>query len=757
MSLAWSGNNRDRAEANDPRGGGTRGVAQSVLAMVCVLVLGIYAWCADSGVTELVSSRPECTYYNLLVKGFRAGQVNLKREVPPGLVRLANPHDPLANAPYRWMADGPLHDTSYYHGKLYLYFGVTPALLLFWPWTALTGHYLLHKHAVLIFCAVGFLTSAALLRALWRRYFPQIGIGAVAAGTLALGLATGMPILLSRSDVYEVPIACGYALTMLALAAIWKALHSERRQCCWLAAASLAYGLAVGARPSLLPGAVILLVPVAQCWRAPSRQGWWNRLWVPLLAAAGSVALIGMGLMLYNCLRFDSPFDFGLRHQLALYEAETTQYLSPRYLWFNFRAYFLQPVSWSAHFPFVEHVSMLGLPDGHFGVEDYLGGVLTGMPFVWLALCAPLAFRGRSAERGSALGPVLTVVTLLCVTAVLTLGLFFGAQTRYAVEFLPTLVLLAVVGVFSLERVLASRRLLLAVRLGWTLLLAGSISFNWLASVKHHAETQFLFGEFLRQSGRTDEAMARFQRALQIQPAFAEAHIALANALLGKGRVDEAISHLQSAVQVPGSSAEAHNALADVLIARGRVDEAKPHLLQALEVPPGFAQAHNNLGLILLRDGQIQEAIAHFQRALAIQPNNAPAHRHLAQAFVLVADTSEAVQHYQAALAIQPDDVPTLNNLAWILATCPQASIRNGAEAVELAQQANHLSGGTNASILGTLAAAYAEAGRFPEAVSTAQRGLELAISQTNTPNVNDLRARIKLYQTGSPLRDLGP
>ena len=158
-------------------------------------------------------------------------------------------------------------DLSYYKGRLYLYFGVTPALILFWPFAALTGHYLFSRQAVAIFCVIGFLASVGLLRALWRRYFAEVSVGVVVACVLALGLATGVPVMLPRSDVYEVAISCGYMLTMLALAAIWCALHEPERRCRWLAAASVAYGLAVGARPNLLFSAVILLVPVAQAWR----------------------------------------------------------------------------------------------------------------------------------------------------------------------------------------------------------------------------------------------------------------------------------------------------------------------------------------------------------------------------------------------------------------------------------------------------------------------------------------------------------
>ena len=158
-----------------------------ILGIVCALVIGFYAWSARPGWLGMRTSRAEDAYYNLLVRGFRAGQLNLKTEVPAGLAQLADPYDPIANADYL-QADGhPLWDLSYYHGKLYLYFGVTPALVLFWPYAALTGHYLGHKDAVVVFCATGFLASVGLLCLVWRRYFPEIGVGGGGGGRAGAG------------------------------------------------------------------------------------------------------------------------------------------------------------------------------------------------------------------------------------------------------------------------------------------------------------------------------------------------------------------------------------------------------------------------------------------------------------------------------------------------------------------------------------------------------------------------------------------
>jgi hypothetical protein len=183
-------------------------------------------------------------------------------------------------------------------------------VVLFWPYVLLTGHYLLHKDAVVIFFGLGFLVAAGLVRACWRRYFPETGIWVVMAGILAMGLTAGILETLSSCDVYEVAKSCGFAFTMLSLASIWRALREPKRQVVWLLLASLTYGLAIGSRPSLLFGAIILLVPVTYSWRAAAEPSSRRRLAL-LLAAAGPLALVGLGLMLYNALRFDNPFEFG--------------------------------------------------------------------------------------------------------------------------------------------------------------------------------------------------------------------------------------------------------------------------------------------------------------------------------------------------------------------------------------------------------------------------------------------------------------
>jgi tetratricopeptide (TPR) repeat protein len=272
-----------------------------------------------------------------------------------------------------------------------------------------------------------------------------------------------------------------------------------------------------------------------------------------------------------------------------------------------------------------------------------------------------------------------------------------------------------------------------------------------LQIIPDYAEVHYNLGNALLQKGKVDEAIAHYQMALQIKPDNAEAHYNLGNELLQKGKVDEAIAHFQKALQITPEFAEAHYNLGDALLQKGKVDEAIAHFQKALQITPEFAEAHYNLGGALLQKGSVDEAIAHYQKALQIKPDYAKAHFNLGNALFQKGSVDEAIAHFQKALEIDPDYAKAQNNLAWVLATCPQASLRNGNKAVELAQRANQLTGDGNPAILGTLAAAYAEAGRFPEAVETAQRALQLAETQSNTALAEAIRSQMKLYQAGLP------
>ena len=227
-------------------------------------------------------------------------------------------------------------------------------------------------------------------------------------------------------------------------------------------------------------------------------------------------------------------------------------------------------------------------------------------------------------------------------------------------------------------------------------------------------------GDALWREGKMDGAIAFYREALKINPDYAEANYNLGYALSGVGRLDEAIAHYKKALAIQPEYAEAYNNLGNALSRESRVDEAVADYQEALRIKPDYADAYINLGNILSKEGRPDEAIADYEKALAVKPDYAEA----------------------------------CNNLSYLLSTCRNAQLRDGPRAEALANRANLLTGGTNAMILNTLAAAYAEERRFPEAAQTEKDAIAVAEAQGGAGLENFLEQRLKLYQAGQPLRD---
>jgi len=169
---------------------------------------------------------------------------------------------------------------------------------------------------------------------------------------------------------------------------------------------------------------------------------------------------------------------------------------------------------------------------------------------------------------------------------------------------------------------------------------------------------------------------------------------------------------------------------------------------------PNSFIAHNNFGKAILQKGQVEEAIAHFQKSLEIRPDNVEAHSNLGNALLQKGQVEEAIAHYQAAIEVQPTNAYILDNLAWLRAANPQARYRDGAEAVRLAEQACQLTDYHAPMIVGTLGAAYAEAGRFDEAVAASEKARELALALGQKDLAEKNQQLIQLFRTRQPYRE---
>jgi len=260
-------------------------------------------------------------------------------------------------------------------------------------------------------------------------------------------------------------------------------------------------------------------------------------------------------------------------------------------------------------------------------------------------------------------------------------------------------------------------------------------------------QAYYKLGVAFQDQGNLNEAIEYYRRAIQIKPDYFIAHYKLGVLLKLQGKLDEAITHYRRVLQIIPNHCYTHKKLGDALFVQSKLDEAIGHYRQALQINPDYAEAHNNLGSALQLQGKLDEGISHFRRSLEIMPANSETHYNLGKALAKKGRFDEALKHFREAMRLRPNWPALLNEAAQILSTHPDPKIRDSSEAIALAERAAKLTGYQSAPILDTLAAAYAAAGRFEQAVATAEAALELASAAKADKLVIQLRKQLQLYK----------
>jgi tetratricopeptide (TPR) repeat protein len=228
------------------------------------------------------------------------------------------------------------------------------------------------------------------------------------------------------------------------------------------------------------------------------------------------------------------------------------------------------------------------------------------------------------------------------------------------------------------------------------------------------------------QSKAIAEDIVGYESMIRRDPRRVQLHDDVAQLYLDQGRRAEAIAHLDASVRLKPESAAAHFNLGTALTVAGRLDEAIDQYQQALRIKPDYALAHNNLGNALLARGRGGDALQQFRDALRLDPANAEAHYNVGSMLRAGGELAAAVDHFRRALRLKPDWIPATASLAWLLATAPDAALRDADEAIRFAEKAADLTARQDASALDILAAAYASAGDFDRAVATCELALKM-------------------------------
>jgi tetratricopeptide (TPR) repeat protein len=243
-------------------------------------------------------------------------------------------------------------------------------------------------------------------------------------------------------------------------------------------------------------------------------------------------------------------------------------------------------------------------------------------------------------------------------------------------------------------------------------------------------------------------------RVIQAEPANPEHYHNMIFSLIKLRRFDEAADYLNRRLQLESNKADRNTEMADILIVAKEPNAAADFLGKAMTTNPDKAAVYSKTGALLQSQNKIDEAIALYQEALRIKPDDNKIYWELASTLVKMKRYSQAVDAYRRLLQLEPNHLLTLNNLAWILATTPDSTIRNPAEAAPLALKACQMSQFKNPNYLDTLAAAYAAAGQFKEAIEAAQKAIDQAKTTGQTQLVEEVTKHLQLYQASKPYYD---
>jgi tetratricopeptide (TPR) repeat protein len=231
----------------------------------------------------------------------------------------------------------------------------------------------------------------------------------------------------------------------------------------------------------------------------------------------------------------------------------------------------------------------------------------------------------------------------------------------------------------------------------------------------------------LRLKGQTAEAIVAFEDAIRLKPDHAKARTNLGNVLTDEGRLDDAIREFGEAIRLDKTLPEPHGGIGVALIAKGRLDEAIAAFREAIRLNSNDFPSHNNLGAALYEKGRLDEAIAAFREAIRLMPYNGPCYFSLGKVLVRKQAWGDAIAALKKATQLELKNAVIQNELAWLLATCPDAKFRDPKRAVEAATKAVELAA-KGGGFWNTLGVAHYRAGDWKAAVAALEKSMELSM-----------------------------
>ena len=465
-----------------------------------LVVIIVYVWIISSGSWTSSSTID----YAQLVTAFQHGRLSLDSKPRPELLALPNPYNPNERHNIRYPKD-----FSLYHGKFYLYFGPVPALFL-WVVKFLSPDEIGDNYLAFVFVLGMFILQSLLITKIWKRFFKSIPIWMMSLCILLCGLVTPIPWILSLSRVYEAASTSGQFFFLVGIYFVVIALDRESASVGQLAIAGISWVLAIGSRVTqIVPiGFVVGMVVFWVLRRSAQTKLLSKAIW-PLIAL-GLPLVFGMAILgWYNWARFDSVFETGFYYELAgsFLQKYSHVLFSPLYLLPNLYNYLLMRPKINMTFPFLQPVEGYGAAKFYFIhlPQIYHEGGMTGLLFsAPFALFAGIPLVSLLSRKRDSNGQVdrendasffkWLMISLLgaFLFGFAPIVMYFFVETRFLTDFMPSLILLSIIGFWQGCSFLSHKPVLhkLYVAVGMILMATSIVVGVLLAFSAHSAQFQ---------------------------------------------------------------------------------------------------------------------------------------------------------------------------------------------------------------------------------------------------------------------------
>ncbi len=417
-----------------------------LFAHLWAFIFIIYTWYITFG--TFTEWRASTHYYSLLADAFGKGQLHVDVEPGAALLAAADPY----NSEGRPAFDDDVWDLSLYKGKLYLYWGPVPAVLMT-PVQLVLKTRLADMYPVFFFLCGLLIFNSLIIVKIWRKFFTDIPAWNIIVSIFVVGLVLPIPWSLSIPDVYEAAIGAGQFFLIGGIYFIILAFENEVKKR-YLFLAGLFWACSVGSRAiNVIP--ILFLIALTAFWFWKDQPKNWMTFAAALLTPLAAGALL---LGAYNWARFDSPLEFGLRYQITIYNLNRDMPLAFQadYLPYNIGAYILQPFDFITSFPFIRPIgysAMLqsrGITEPKLYAAGNVTGILAFAPFLVLAILPFLKKRVSSPFSAQPLTIYLLGGSFLI--SFTSLLLYYYGQMRFLVDVISQITLLAIFGYWLILR-----------------------------------------------------------------------------------------------------------------------------------------------------------------------------------------------------------------------------------------------------------------------------------------------------------------